>query len=142
MTAAELNRYRQTLLDLGRRLRGDEEALSGEALRPSGSLAEGSTVNAPGDAGDVSVDTDTQDVSLGLMANERQLLAEVTAALQRIDQGTFGTCANCGRPIGKERLEALPYAAYCVDCARKLEAAGGAATGGAAIATPGTAGIA
>src|SRR3954471_11093269 len=130
MTDADLKKYRQTLLDLGRRMRGDEERLSGEALRPSGALAEGSTVNAPGDAGDVSVDTDTQDVSLGLMANERQLRAQVTAALQRSDDATFGTYANCGKPIGKERLQALPYTAYCVDCARQVESANGAATGG------------
>src|SRR4051794_3324591 len=101
MTAAELNKFRETLLVLGRRLRGEEERLTGEALRPSGALAEGSTVNAPGDAGDVSVDTDTQDVSLGLMANERQLLGEVTAALQRLDRGTYGKCVVCGRPIAK-----------------------------------------
>src|SRR3954468_19790626 len=115
MTDADLKKYRQTLLDLGRRMRGDEERLSGEALRPSGALAEGSTVNAPGDAGDVSVDQATQDVSLGLMANERQLLAQVTAALQRIVDGTFGKCMVCGKAIGKERLEVLPYTPYCVD---------------------------
>src|SRR3954471_23728748 len=121
MTDADLKKYRQTLLDLGRRMRGDEERLSGEALRPSGALAEGSTVNAPGDAGDVSVDQATQDVSLGLMANERQLLAQVTAALQRIDQGTYGKCVICGMDIGRERLDALPYTPYCVEDARTVQ---------------------
>jgi RNA polymerase-binding transcription factor DksA len=142
MTAAELNKYRDTLRALGRRLSRDEAQVAGEALRPSGALAEGSSVNAPGDAGDVSVDTDSQDVSLGLMANERHLLAQVTAALQRVEQGTFGTCTICGKSIGKERLAALPYTPYCVEDAREQEAAGGGATGGVAIATPGTDGIA
>jgi RNA polymerase-binding transcription factor DksA len=123
MTTAELNRYRQTLLDLGRRIRGDEDQLTGEALRPSGAVDEGSTINAPGDAGDVSVDSTTQDVSLGLMANERQMLAQITAALQRIDLGTYGKCVLCGRDIGKQRLDALPYTPYCVDDARAAESA-------------------
>jgi DnaK suppressor protein len=136
MTHAELNKHRKTLQELGRRLSGDEEQLTGEALRPSGALAEGSTVNAPGDAADVSVDSSTQDVSLGLMANERQMLAQVTAALQRIDAGTFGKCVVCGRPIGKERLDALPYTPFCVEDARASEGRTGPLT------TEGTAGVA
>jgi RNA polymerase-binding transcription factor DksA len=121
MNQTELNRYRDTLLALGRRISGDEEGLYGEALRPSGALAEGSTVNVPGDAGDVSVDSSTQDVSLGVMANERQLLAQVTAALQRIDRGAYGKCVVCGMDIGRERLDALPYTPYCVDDARAAQ---------------------
>jgi DnaK suppressor protein len=136
MTAAELNRYKETLLTLGRRLRGEEEEVSSEALRPSGALAEGSTINAPGDAGDISVDSSTQDVSLGLMANERQLLAQVTGALQRIDQGTYGKCVVCGQPIARERLNALPYTPYCLEDARKVQ------NNASPLSTEGTAGVA
>ena len=49
--------------------------------------------------------------------NEVQLHA-VEAALARLDAGTFGTCVRCGRPIAPERLEALPWAAHCIDCQR------------------------
>jgi RNA polymerase-binding transcription factor DksA len=49
--------------------------------------------------------------------NEMQLRA-VAAALARLASGTFGTCIRCGRPIGPERLEALPWAAHCIDCQR------------------------
>jgi RNA polymerase-binding protein DksA len=49
--------------------------------------------------------------------NEQQLQA-VDAALARIDAGAFGTCVRCGRPIAPERLEALPWAAHCIDCQR------------------------
>ena len=49
--------------------------------------------------------------------NEHQLVA-VEAALRRLDDGTFGTCARCGKPIASERLAALPWAAHCIDCQR------------------------
>jgi RNA polymerase-binding transcription factor DksA len=136
MSDADLKRYRETLLALGRRLRGEEEEFSEEALRPSGALAEGSTINARGDAGDVSVDSSSQDVSLGLMANERQLFAQVTAALQRIDQGMFGKCVVCGREIAKERLEVLPYTPYCLEDARQTQNRFGP------VSTEGTTGVA
>jgi RNA polymerase-binding transcription factor DksA len=52
------------------------------------------------------------------MTAEARLLAEVIAALDRIDAGTFGTCLDCGRPISRARLDALPYARQCIRCAR------------------------
>lgn len=119
MTAAELDRYRQSLLALGRRLRGEERELSGEALRPSGPPSGGNVMNTVGDAGDVSVDAASQDVSISLMANERELLAQVNAALERIEQGAYGKCVTCGKPIARERLDALPYTPYCVNDARQ-----------------------
>ena len=45
-------------------------------------------------------------------------LAEVDAALQRLDDGTYGTCERCGSPIGGGRLEARPAARTCIACAR------------------------
>jgi DnaK suppressor protein len=52
----------------------------------------------------------------------RSNLLDVNRALDKIDAGTYGTCERCGRPIGVERLEALPWAALCIDC--KQEAGG------------------
>jgi DnaK suppressor protein len=43
-------------------------------------------------------------------------LEAVDAALARLDDGSYGTCARCGRAIGSERLEALPWAAHCIEC--------------------------
>ena len=60
--------------------------------------------------------------TLRLLANEGQLLGEITAALERLDKGTFGRCEECGGPIQpRERLRELPYTRYCVECARKVE---------------------
>jgi RNA polymerase-binding protein DksA len=49
------------------------------------------------------------------------VLSAIEDALRRIDDGTFGTCGRCGRPIAEERLEAIPYANRCIDCKRLEE---------------------
>lgn len=49
------------------------------------------------------------------------MLADIDAALKRIEDGTYGTCTNCGKPIAPERLEARPWATLCIDCQREQE---------------------
>lgn len=53
--------------------------------------------------------------------NDRQLLAMVETALQRIREGVFGECVNCGNEINAKRLEAVPWTRYCIECQEKLE---------------------
>ena len=72
---------------------------------------------------DSATETFMRELDDGLGENAEHVLAEIEAALQRIDEGTFGTCAACGRPIGEERLEAVPYATLCIDDKRALERA-------------------
>jgi RNA polymerase-binding transcription factor DksA len=48
-------------------------------------------------------------------------IASVRAALGRIENGSYGECAICGEPIGDKRLEVMPEAALCINCARKAE---------------------
>jgi DnaK suppressor protein len=60
-----------------------------------------------------------QQRDLALRERSRADLARVEAALGRLDDGSYGTCTSCGNPIGAERLEAIPWAPYCIDCARK-----------------------
>lgn len=62
-----------------------------------------------------------RELNIPLMSNAQDLLHQVEAALRRLDVGTYGSCARCGRPINPERLEALPYAAYCIDCQAIVE---------------------
>jgi len=59
-----------------------------------------------------------QQRDLALRDRNEQQLAAVDAALARLDDGTYGTCVRCGRPIAPERLDALPWAAYCIDYQR------------------------
>jgi DnaK suppressor protein len=57
-----------------------------------------------------------QERELAMRERANLHLAAVDAALERLDAGRYGTCIRCGKPIPAERLEALPWAAHCVDC--------------------------
>jgi DnaK suppressor protein len=61
-----------------------------------------------------------QQRDLALRDRAEHHLAMVDAALGRLDDGTFGACQRCGLPIAPERLEALPWAAHCIDCQREI----------------------
>jgi len=59
-----------------------------------------------------------QQRDLALRDRNEQHLAAIDAALVRLDDGTYGRCVRCGRPIDPERLDALPWAAHCIECQR------------------------
>jgi len=60
-----------------------------------------------------------QQRDLALRERSRGELERIDAALRRLDEGTYGICSSCGGSIAAERLEAIPWAATCIDCARK-----------------------
>jgi RNA polymerase-binding protein DksA len=97
-------------------------ALTAERDRLRGQVAEG--IQAPdamtyGSQAAAASQVFEQQRDLALRERNQQHLAQVEAALARLDAGTFGTCTSCGRPIAEGRLEAIPWAALCIDCQRK-----------------------
>ncbi len=62
-----------------------------------------------------------REIDYTLEENSEHVLAAIEEALSRIDEGTFGKCARCGKAIAEERLEAIPYATRCIDCKRLEE---------------------
>jgi RNA polymerase-binding transcription factor DksA len=125
MTKEEIQSYRQQLLALKKRLGGDLSDLEEEALRPTGGEVSGNLSNVPVHPADLSANDYEEEVSLGLLENEEQLLAEVNDALVRIEVGTFGLCENCYQEIPRQRLDVLPYARHCLRCARQLQGRAG-----------------
>jgi RNA polymerase-binding transcription factor DksA len=121
MTKADLENYQEMLLTLRRRLNGDVSSLAGEVMHTGGGEASGSLSNAPLHMADLGTDAFEQEFALGLLQNQERALEEIAEALERVRQGTFGRCEECGGPIPKARLQALPYARHCVECARKLQ---------------------
>lgn len=51
----------------------------------------------------------------------QELVGQIDAALKRMEDGTYGICLRCGKPIGEARLEAFPYVAYCIECQSIIE---------------------
>ncbi|WP_407071561.1 TraR/DksA family transcriptional regulator [Streptomyces sp. BK239] len=76
-------------------------------------------------AGDDQADTGTKNITreheLALAANAREMMIQTEHALERLDAGTYGLCENCGKPIGKARMQAFPRATLCVECKQKQE---------------------
>jgi RNA polymerase-binding transcription factor DksA len=124
MTKQELDKYRDKLLRLGERLKGNVGRLAGEALQQTGGERSGNLSNAPMHPADLGTDQFEEEVTLGLLENEEHIQEEIAAAIGRIDAGTFGRCEDCGRDIAASRLDAVPYARYCMECARDREKEG------------------
>ena len=73
------------------------------------------------DLGDQANTAYTREFFFELGNGDRRLLRDVVSALQKIDDGSFGSCERCGEDIAEKRLEALPFARYCIDCQRVIE---------------------
>ena len=86
--------------------------------RPVGAIE---ASEGPQDFEDIAVDFLETQQEQSLLVNQQALLTEVERALERIEQGTYGKCVNCGQPIPEKRLEAIPWAARDVKCEEQLE---------------------
>jgi DnaK suppressor protein len=62
-----------------------------------------------------------REIDYTLEENSENVLSYIDGALARIEQGTYGTCVNCRKPISEERLAAIPWATQCIDCKRLEE---------------------
>jgi DnaK suppressor protein len=124
MKTDEVETFRQVLVGLRARMRGDLDQMTDEALNRAGRDGSGNLSNLPLHMADLGSENYDQEFTLGLIENEQGTLEQINAALVRIDGGKFGACDECGEPIAKPRLQALPYTPYCIDCARKMETRG------------------
>ena len=121
MTPSEVDLYREQLQALARRITKDVSDLSGEALRRMGGEASGNLSNTPLHLADLGTDNYEQEVTLSLLENEDQTLEAIRAAVERIEKGSFGQCERCHKEISGERLRAIPFTPFCVECARLTE---------------------
>ena len=125
MTKTKLRSVREQLRSLAKRLGADVTHLEDEVFPKVGRATTGNLSKVPLHPADLATDHSEQEKTMGLLEREQQTLHEITAALLRIDQGIFGRCEECGEEIPEARLEAVPYARHCIDCARKIEAEAG-----------------
>lgn len=117
----EVEAFRRLLQALQTRLKGDVDQMTSEALQGNSREASGNLSNVPLHLADLGTENFEQEFTLALIENEQATLDQITAALERISKGKFGNCTDCGDSITKQRLQALPYTPFCIDCARRLE---------------------
>jgi DnaK suppressor protein len=114
MEATKLEHFKQLLL--------------AELLRHTQNVSDeqAAALDAAGDDAKESVDFALRDgieeMALKLGDKESQMVADIDQALLRIEEGSYGTCARCGRPIDERRLEAMPTARYDAECQVAIEA--------------------
>jgi len=121
MKKAELKVFREQLLSLRARLRGDVSAMADAALKKTRSEANGDLSSMPIHMADIGSDNFEQEFTLSLMETEEGTLEAIEAALERVEDGIYGECDECGGAISKMRLNAIPYTPLCIKCAQKME---------------------
>ena len=119
LSAKQLREFKELLLEKRAQLAGDVQRLTSEALH----RGEGGNDHSPMPIhmADIGSDNWEQDFTLGLIANEENVVREIDEALSRIEDRTYGVCMATGEPIGLARLEAKPWAKYCIEYARMRE---------------------
>lgn len=115
MKKSESKVYKEQLLQLRARLRGDVNAMADAALKDA------SDARLSIHLADAGTDNFEQEFTLSLLASDGDTLEAIEAALIRIEEGRFGICEECEQPIPKTRLNALPHTPHCVKCAEKVQ---------------------
>ena len=118
---ADAKHFKEILLEKRRNILRNVTEFEDEALKKSRLDATGDLSSMPIHMADLGTDNYEQEFALGLMDSERKLLREIDNALVRLEKKTYGICEGTGKPISKARLEAQPWARYCVKYARMLE---------------------
>jgi len=118
---SEAKHFKELLLKKRREILRNVSEFEDEALKKSRLDASGDLSSMPIHMADLGTDNYEQEFALGLMDSERRLLREIDQALARIEKKTYGICEGTGKTIPKARLEAQPWARYCVEYARMLE---------------------
>jgi len=120
LNAKQLREFKTILLDKRDELTGDVERLTAEALKGNGQdRTDHSTM--PIHMADLGSDTWEQDFTIGLIANEQNLVREIDDALERIADKTYGMCLATDKEISLARLNAIPWAKYCIEYERARE---------------------
>lgn len=109
----ELEKYRRVL--------EQKKTVLSEELAKARSAEEETNEESTQDIADKAVSSYTREFLYSLTDGERTVLLQIDAALNRIDDGTYGFCLNCGMAISEKRLAAVPWTPHCVDCQELAE---------------------
>ena len=110
-TTLDTNHYRQILLDLKREVSDRIQSIDRD-IRHEGMSADWS---------EQAIERENDEVLESLGNSSEEELSNIKSALQRIDEGNYFRCSECGGTIPRARLDLLPFTAHCVDCAEKKQ---------------------
>ncbi|MGE4285755.1 MAG: TraR/DksA family transcriptional regulator [Phycisphaerae bacterium] len=121
LSEEELLHFRTLLLSKRAEILGDFNQIEKDTLKSRLGESSGDLSSMPLHMADLGSDNYTQDYAINLLQSERDLLSEITDALNKIVDKTYGICEGTQRPIGMRRLEAKPWAKYCIEYAKLIE---------------------
>ncbi len=113
MPKKELEKYRRLLKE-------KKNALLAE-LAKTKNAEEETTEESTQDIADKAVSSYTREFLYSLNDSERSTIQQIDQALGRVEDGTYGSCLNCGNPMSEKRLTAIPWSRHCVDCQELAE---------------------
>ncbi len=120
LSKKDLDHYLELLLEKRAEILGDVDSIQRDQKSNQG----GNLSNMPLHMADIGTENYDQEFNLSLVESERKLLQEIVEAIMRIRKGYYGVCMETGKPIGKPRLDAKPWAKYCIEVARDRERRG------------------
>lgn len=116
MIKGEVGKYKKLLNEKRARLLAEVKHIEKDALNKSQREAAGDLSGYSFHMADAATDNYDREFSLGLATNAQRILYEIDEALKRITEKRFGDCLDCGKPIPKKRLMAVPHTKLCLPC--------------------------
>ncbi len=113
LTKREIEKYRRIL--------EEKKGIVSAEIAKARSAEEETTEESTQDIADKAVSSYTREFLYTLTDAERTVILQIDEALNRIDDGAYGSCANCGVTMSDKRLTAVPWTPYCVDCQELFE---------------------
>ncbi len=116
-----LNKYKALLIKEREKIGGGINHIAQESLKTSQRESSGDLSGYSFHMADVASDNYEVEFSLGRASDEQNILYTIDEALKRVEDGTYGSCTECGKQIPKRRLDALPHTELCIACQSKTE---------------------
>ena len=120
MMKQEVAKYKKLLIKVREGIAGDISHIAKESLK-SQKESSGDLSGYSFHMADMASDSYDRELSLNIAGGEQEIVYEIDEALKRIEDGKFGKCITCEKKIPQKRLNAVPYAKYCIQCKSEEE---------------------
>ena len=120
LSKQQLKQFRQLLITERVKFAAEIKSIAQDALK-SPREASGDLSAYTIHMADMAADTYERELSMNIVSSEQEILYQIDDALKRLDDGSYGICQQCNKPISMSRLRAVPYASLCIECQRVKE---------------------